>query len=1417
MASLRILIVDDHEVIRRGLRSLLSSRPEWEICGEAADGQAAIEKVGSLRPDLVLMDVTMPVMTGTEAARAIRLSHVETKVIIISQNEPELTRRIAMEVGASACVAKSDLSRDLLSTIEKVAQRLTAKPAAFEEAKAQADENRPRWLGGGGEMGALMRSKDWRGSPLGPLEHWPRSLQVSAGICVSSRFDLIVWWGPELVMLYNDSYRRTLGRKHPDALGRPGREVYPEIWDVIGPMLEHVLATGEATWSADLLLLLERNGYPEETYHTFSYTPIRDADGRVVGVITPVSETTDEVISQRRLLTLRDLASRSVDAKNETEAWEFAAKALGGNPYDIPFAVLYKFDREITSAEAVAFAGIARGNSFLLDVVDLHGEAPIAPLIRRVVDQGEAVEFTQLKKLGIPLPGGFWGVNPTDLILLPITQTGHESGMGVLVAGVNCHKKLDEDYRGFLNLVAGQIAKSVADARVVDEERRRAESLAALDRAKTAFFSNISHELRTPLTLILGPLEELRARATDPTSVSLSELDLVHRNATRLLKLVNTLLEFSRIEAGRVQATYQAVKLGEATAEIASVFRSAMERAGLQFDIRCEEPRARMYVDKQMWEKVILNLLSNALKFTHTGKISLLLTEKNGMAELRVEDTGVGIPAQEMPHLFERFHRIEGTHGRTNEGTGIGLALVQELVKLHGGTIRAQSELGRGSEFVVTIPAGSAHLPQDHILASPNTAGRPTDRQPYVDEAMAWFPEDLASSSRQANPPSGALSANSATVSAPQPRILLVEDNADMRQYLKRLLSEEGYSVDLAPDGVAALVCARETPPDLILSDVMLPKMDGINLIRRLRENRALTDVPIVLLSARTGEDFRLQGLEAGADDYLIKPFYARELLSRIKLHLELNRRRLDSASRVEMPADVTLMGTWDVNMQTNEAFWSPGLFALLGYAPNECTASWDSWLARVHAADLQTVRELRESAIADRREYRCEYRIALPDGKTRWVEARGRFYFDDMGKPYRDLGSMQDISLQKILQEETQRTGARPAEQHEERKALEERLTEVSAHAELLDLVTDGVFICDTAHRITYWNRAAERLYGWSAEEAVGRDVSVLLQTEYPISFVDLLSTLEERGRWEGELVHTTRYGMRVVVYSRWIHKRGDRGEFKGWLEINADITQQRQAEETARRLSGRILQLQDEERRKIARELHDSVGQYLAMLKITIDRGERSRADAPNRQLLDQCSQIVDQCIAETRTMSYLLHPPLLDENGLISAARWYVEGFAARSEIDVQMTMPPSIPRLLKEIETTLFRILQESLTNVHRHSESKKVNVEIFYDAHTVSLRVRDYGKGIPLERIRSFRDRGAGMGVGLGGMRERVRELGGILRIEPGDPTGTVILVEIPLIEGQKGLAAQTLPQVLDQPTSRATGFAAARANGTTRD
>jgi len=296
----------------------------------------------------------------------------------------------------------------------------------------------------------------------------------------------------------------------------------------------------------------------------------------------------------------------------------------------------------------------------------------------------------------------------------------------------------DDEYAGFLELVARQIATAITNARAYEAERKRAESLAKLDAAKTVFFSNVSHEFRTPLTLILGPLDELIRSPLDPAQRH--QLAILRRNAVRLLKLVNMLLDFSRIEAGRVQASYAPVDLGEITADIASVFRSTIERAGLELHVHSAPLREPVYVDRDMWEKIVLNLLSNAYKFTFAGSIDVSLREHGDRAELKVRDTGTGIPAAEIGRVFERFHRVEGARGRTQEGTGIGLALVQELVKLHGGTIRAASEEGRGSTFTVEIPFGRAHLPAHQVARTPAPATA-IGASAFVEEAERWVSE----------------------------------------------------------------------------------------------------------------------------------------------------------------------------------------------------------------------------------------------------------------------------------------------------------------------------------------------------------------------------------------------------------------------------------------------------------------------------------------------------------------------------------------------------------------------------------------------------------------------------------------------------------------------------------------------------
>jgi PAS domain S-box-containing protein len=1378
---LNILIADDHEVIRRALRSLLLSRPEWTVCGEAADGMEAVRIARERRPDVVLMDVSMPEMGGVEATRIIRQEFPEVRVLIISQNDPEITKRQAQEVGASGYVAKADLSRSLLGIIDSVTDCESRSHSRKSATKPpQARQDRIPWLAGGGEMGELMRTRDWSDSPLGSPETWPESLQISASICISSRFDLIVWWGPDLIMLYNDSYRRTLGAKHPFALGRPGREVYPEIWDVIGPMLEDVLRTGEATWSADLLLLLERSGYPEETYHTFSYTPIRDRLGKVVGVITPVTESTERVLSERRLLTLRDLAARSVDAKSEQESWAFAAQALSTNPYDISCAVLYKLDEQSEKATAVGRAGVRQDDPFFVEQVELKDSKPstLADVLEKVVTTGRAVELNADNGFRVSVPGGFWGVSPSELIVLPIAQAGQEKAIGALAVGANCHKRLDDDYRGFLSLVSGQIAKSVADARLLEHERQKAEALATLDRAKTTFFSNISHELRTPLTLILGPVEDLLSRG-EPISATSAEMQLIHRNVLRLLKLVNMLLDFSRIEAGRAQATYEATDLGRATAEIASVFRSAMTKAGLAYEVNCRELDELVYVDSQMWEKIVLNLISNALKFTTTGKVVVELARKGTFAALTVTDTGIGIPQAELPKIFERFHRVQSTTGRTHEGTGIGLALVQELVKLHGGTIAVESEVGVGTRFTVSVPFGRAHLPEGRVGQARNEQMRSQNRTMFENEALAWLPLEVEDKREVLN---------AKVMFGRTPCILLVEDNGDMREYVRRLLQEDGYEVHVAEDGEAALALTARHAYDLILSDVMMPKVDGIQLLQAIRKDPRLKTTPMVLLSARAGEEFRIQGLGAGADDYLAKPFSARELLLRVSALIDSHLRRRESEERLNLALELGSMGTWDLDLRTNAMFWSPGEYKLFGYSAEGCAPSWEAWTARIHPDDLANVLKRWQAARENKTDLRMEYRVRLPDGTTHWIDGRARFFYDASGTAYRAIGASKDITERKQTEERLRSGRDRLLQEVKgQQAALQQSAQEVATQAELLDLSHDGAFISDLDNRITYWNRGAERLYGWSKEEAIGKNASELLQTEFPVPYQDVISALIRKGVWEGELQHTTRYGYRMTVSSRWTYRRNAQGTPIGWLEVNSDLTLQKQAQEAARRLSARILQVQDIERRKIARELHDSLGQYLASLKMNIRASLRNMNTESARNLLVECTELIEQCIGETRTISYLLHPPLLDETGLGSAIRWYVDGFAKRSGIDVALYMPESVPRFSNEIETAMFRILQEGLTNAHRHANTSRVEITVDVRQYTVSLTIRDFGCGIASERLRSFWERNEGVGVGLGGMRERARELGGYLTIAPPeDNVGTMVFVEIPIVAGEPG-------------------------------
>jgi signal transduction histidine kinase len=510
--------------------------------------------------------------------------------------------------------------------------------------------------------------------------------------------------------------------------------------------------------------------------------------------------------------------------------------------------------------------------------------------------------IVDLRDPALALPHEPWDKAPQQAVILPIMQHAQTRATGVFVAGINPYRAFDVAYRGFIDLVAGLIAGGLANARAYEAECRRAEALAEIDRAKTAFFSNASHEFRTPLTLVISPLKDLlvRSAGADHIVADKHEVELIHRNCLRLLKLVNTLLDFSRIEAGRVQALYEPVDLAAYTVELASAFRSAMDQAGLDFVVDCPPLPEPVYVDRDMWEKIVLNLVSNAFKYTLEGKVvvALRLAADARMVKLIVRDTGIGIPEAEMPRLFERFHRVAGQGGRTQEGTGIGLALVQELARLHGGTVQVQSALARGTIFTISIPLGKAHLPADRIDGARTVPPTGVRAEAFVEEALRWLPG--AENAREIVVERELISPHPERPSSSASRqlVLLADDNADMRDYVCRLLGTH-YDIEPVADGQAALEAARRRRPDLVLSDVMMPGLDGFGLLHALRADPQLRELPVILLSARAGEEAKVEGLEAGADDYLVKPFSARELLARIATNLETAHIRGEAAAEL--------------------------------------------------------------------------------------------------------------------------------------------------------------------------------------------------------------------------------------------------------------------------------------------------------------------------------------------------------------------------------------------------------------------------------------------------------------------------------------------------------------------------------------
>ncbi|NES94478.1 MAG: response regulator [Desertifilum sp. SIO1I2] len=433
--------------------------------------------------------------------------------------------------------------------------------------------------------------------------------------------------------------------------------------------------------------------------------------------------------------------------------------------------------------------------------------------------------------------------------------------------------------------VAAQAAIAVQQSRLYQKTRQQAEQLLELDRQKTEFFQNISHEFRTPLTLTIGPLESTVASGQ---GLSYEQSAIALRNQRRLLRLVNQLLDLQRLDAGRMQPSFRPCNLGELVNQIVDAFGSYCEKKGIELVTQLASVPP-IYLDVERFDKVLYNLLSNAMKFTNVGgQITVILQKAGDHCLLQVQDSGIGIRADQIPHLFERFRQAEGSVNRSYEGTGLGLALVRELVELHGGQISVESIYGEGSTFSVWLQIGSAHLPAEQVIEVPTELQSRRASVEFADIEVEELMTTGAAGLEESLPNHNSAEAGGAT-------ILVVDDNADLRTYVSSILANSGYRVLLARNGAQGFEVAQAQRPDLIVTDLMMPVVSGLEMIVSIRNCDEIKGTPIVLLTAKVDEDTRIEGAERGADAYLSKPFNDRELLAEVRnlLALKANERRV--------------------------------------------------------------------------------------------------------------------------------------------------------------------------------------------------------------------------------------------------------------------------------------------------------------------------------------------------------------------------------------------------------------------------------------------------------------------------------------------------------------------------------------------
>ena len=744
-------------------------------------------------------------------------------------------------------------------------------------------------LSGGGEMGALMRSIDWSTTAVGPVDAWPQSLRTALSILLETGFPMYIAWGRDYTQFYNDGYRPILGStKHPMAMGAGTRETFAEIWDIIGPMFQGVME-GRATNVVDFMLPLDRHGFAEECYFIFSYSPIREESGRVGGVLVTVTETTARVVGERRLKTTQALAAETREAKTAAEACEIAGRVLATNSADLPFSRTFICSPRMVRRRRLAAAWAPPLLVWFCLRRSDWTTTSSPPSFDRATRRCWEAERRQ-RGTGLPVASS----TPGQIVLVPIARQGVDHPLGILVAGTSQRLLLDDAYRDFLTLVASQIGAAIAAAQALEEAEGRAEALAELDRAKTAFFSNVSHEFRTPLTLMIGPTEDAlgspeKALARGGTGNGSSQRApaaqarehvaglFAHRSRTRDRHVR------SDGSGGADRRSRQRVPIGHRTGRAATGGRlSAVTERGLRRprDVGKDRPqsaveRVQVHVpgldrgggggDRQLTSSSACETPGSASRRTISPASSIDFTASNGR---RRAPTRVPASAWPWSASWSPSTAAPSTSPASLEKEQYSRCVSRSARRTlrENGSRRSQGEVMLGPPRWAWAPRPTSKRRCDGC--PPRRRPTRTDSQsPPARRPEFWSPTTTPTC---------------ATIC--------------------RACSRLDFRSKSVGDGTAALEAVRRRPPDVIVSDVMMPGLDGFQLLAALRADEAIRTIPFILLSARAGEEARIDGLHAGADDYLVKPFSARELIARVDAQLvRAKMRSLEEAQAVRL------------------------------------------------------------------------------------------------------------------------------------------------------------------------------------------------------------------------------------------------------------------------------------------------------------------------------------------------------------------------------------------------------------------------------------------------------------------------------------------------------------------------------------